>query len=34
MWQGIMPRAVARPAHSPGMDVEVTPRMALEDSWI
>ncbi len=28
MWQGITPRAVARPAHSPGMDVEVTPRMA------
>ena len=28
MWQGITPRAVARSAHSPGMDVEVTPRMA------
>ncbi len=28
MWRGITPPAAARPAHSPGMDVEVTPRMA------
>jgi hypothetical protein len=26
--------ALATPAHSPGMDVEMTPRMALEDLWI
>ena len=28
MWQGITPPAAATPAHPPGMDVEVTPRMA------
>ena len=28
MWQGITPPALARPARSPGMDVEMTPRMA------
>ncbi len=28
MWQGITPPAAATPAHSPGMDVEATPRMA------
>ena len=28
MWQGITPRLWLRLAHSPGMDVEVTPRMA------
>jgi hypothetical protein len=26
--------AVATPAHSPGLDVEMTPCMALEDLWI
>ena len=28
MWQGITPRLWLAPAHSPGMDVEMTPRMA------
>ncbi len=28
MLRGITPPVLARPAHSPGMDVEMTPRMA------
>src|ERR1035438_7071479 len=28
MWQGITPPELATPAHSPGMDVAMTPRMA------
>ena len=28
MWQGTTPPVLATPAHSPGMGVEVTPRMA------
>ena len=31
---GITPWLLATPAHPPGMDVEMTPRMALEDLWI
>ena len=34
MRQGITPRLLATPAHSPGMDVAMTPCMALEDLWI
>jgi hypothetical protein len=26
--------ALATPAHPPGLDVEMTPRRALEDLWI
>ena len=28
MWQGTTPPVLATPAHSPGMDVAMTPRMA------
>ena len=31
---GITHPVLATPAHSPGMDVAMTPGMALEDVWI
>ena len=34
MLRGITPPVLATPAHSPGMDVAMTPRTALEDVWI
>jgi hypothetical protein len=34
MLRGITHPVLATPAHSPGLDVEMTPCMALEDVWI
>jgi hypothetical protein len=34
MLRGITHPVLATPARSPGLDVEMTPCMALEDVWI